>query len=85
MYDGPHVLVPFAIEDGDSLGAHALSLLKALATVAEEKGWRAPLAHRAHAFSAPTLTFLWVQRWRQRLSTWLHLVISMHVMRLLWP
>ncbi len=35
---GPHILVPFAIEDGGRLGAHAQALLRALATTALTKG-----------------------------------------------
>jgi len=44
----PHVLVPFVVEDGGRLGAHALALLKALATVALQKGHRPPHAYRAN-------------------------------------
>jgi len=54
-------------------------------SVALEKGRRPPFAYHAHAFSPPTLASLWVQRWHQRLSTWLYLAISKHVMRLLCP
>ena len=44
VHGGPHVLVPFAVEDGGRLGAHALALLKALATVALDKGRQLPHA-----------------------------------------
>jgi hypothetical protein len=40
IHGGPHVLVPFAVGDDGRLGAHAQSLLRALATVALEKGRR---------------------------------------------
>ncbi len=73
------------MEDGGRLGAHALALLSALAIVALEKGRRLPFAHRAVGLSAPTLVSLWVQRWQQRMSTWLHLAISKHVTKLLCP
>jgi hypothetical protein len=61
IHGGQHVKVPFAIEDGGRLGAHALSLLRALTTVAMEKGRRPPLAYsKAMAPLAPTLASLWV-------------------------
>ncbi len=50
IHGGPHVLVTFAIEDGGRLGAHALALLKALATVALKKGRQTSFAYRAHAY-----------------------------------
>jgi hypothetical protein len=56
IHGAPHVLVPFAIEDGSRLGARALALLEALAILAREKGMRLPFAYRAHAPSAHTLT-----------------------------
>jgi len=81
VHGGPHVLVPFAWEDGGRLGAHALALLRALAIVALAKGRRPPFAYML----APALVSLWVQRWQQRLSAWLHLAISKHVIMLLCP
>jgi len=83
IHGGPHVLVLFAIEDGIRLGANARVLLTALATVALEKGRRPPFAHHAHAFSIPTLASLWVRRWQRRMSIWLHLAISKHVIRIM--
>jgi hypothetical protein len=44
IHGGPHVLVPFAVEAGGRLGAHAQSLLRAMATVDLEKGRRPPFA-----------------------------------------
>ena len=38
MNGGPHILVPFAIEDGGRLEEHAHALLRALATAALSKG-----------------------------------------------
>ena len=58
VHGGPHVMVPFAMEDVGRLGAHAHALLTAPATVALEKGRRPPCAHRVHASSAPTLSSL---------------------------
>jgi hypothetical protein len=43
IHGGPHVLVPFAVEDGGRLEAYAQSILRAMATVALEKGKRPPL------------------------------------------
>ena len=49
-YGGGHVFVPFAMEDGGTLGAHALALLKQLAEFAVSRGCfcspdsRAPLS-----------------------------------------
>jgi hypothetical protein len=85
VHGGPHVLVPFAIEDGGRLVAHALARMRALATIALEKGRRPCFAYRPHAPSAPTLSSMCVQRWQHRKSTWLHLAISKHVMRLVCP
>jgi hypothetical protein len=69
IHGGPHVLVPFALEDGGRLGAHAHTLLRSFATLAIEKGRRPPLSYRDSSSSAPTLASLWVQRWQQRMST----------------
>ena len=59
-YVGPHVLAPFAIEDGGRLGAHDLELLMAMSNVNLEKDRRTPFAYHAHAFSAPTLASMYV-------------------------
>jgi hypothetical protein len=44
VHGGPHVLVPFAIEDGGRLGAHAQALLRSLATAALAKGRTPPFS-----------------------------------------
>ena len=85
IHGGPHALVPFAMEDGGRLGAHTLALVPALAIVALDKGKRPPFAYMSVGLYAPTILSLWVQRWQQRLSTWLHLAISKHVTKLLCP
>ena len=77
--------MPFALEDGGRLGAHAQALLRSLAVVALDKGRTPPFVYRAPSPSAPALASLWVQRWQQRLSTWLHLALSKQVMRSLRP
>ncbi len=84
VYEGPRVFVTFAVEDGGRLEAHALALFKALATVALEKSRQPSHAYRFHKPPAPTLASLWTQRWQQRISSWLHLAISKHVIRLVF-
>ncbi len=69
IHGAPHVLVPFALEDGGRLGSHAQALLRSFATLAVEKRRRPPRAYRDSSSSAPTLASLWVQRWQQSLST----------------
>ena len=80
-HGGPHVLVPFAIEDGGSIGVHVHELLKALAvtTLAKE---RSPPAARRHEDASHGMT---MSLRVQRLFTWLHLALSRHVIRLLCP
>jgi hypothetical protein len=85
IHGGPHVLVPFAVEDGGRLGAHAQALLRALATVALAKGRKPPFARGMDEMKHPMLVSLWVRRWQQRVSSWLHLSISRHAVRLLCP
>ena len=59
-----NVFVPFAImEDGGTLGAHALALLKQLAEFAVSRGSLCSLDSRA-PLTAPMQVSLWVQRWQ---------------------
>ncbi len=85
IHGGPHILVPFAVEDGGRLGAHAHALLRALATAALIKGMKPPYARGVEAMTHPMLVSQWVKRWQQRISSWLHLAISRHDVRLLCP
>ena len=82
---GPHILVPFAIEDGGRLGAHAQALFRSLATTTLTKGRTPPFAKGVELMTHNMLVSLWVRRWQQRLSSWLYLAISRHAMRLLCP
>ena len=75
----------YNMEDGGRLGAHAQALLRSFATLAVEKGRRPLRAYRDSSSSSPTLASLWVQRWQQRLSTWMHLALSKQVLRILCP
>jgi hypothetical protein len=85
VHGGPHILVPFAIEDGGRLGAHAQALLRSLATAALAKGRAPPFARGVDNITHNMQVSLWVRRWQQRLSAWVHLAISRHTMRLLCP
>jgi hypothetical protein len=53
IHGGPHVLVPFAIEDRGHVGAHALALLRALAIVALDKSIRPSPLHTGPLDSMP--------------------------------
>ena len=63
MHGGPRILVPFAIEDGGRLEAHAQALLRALATSDMAKGRTPPFAKGVEDMTHPMLVFLWVRRW----------------------
>ena len=58
---GQHVLVPFAIEDGDRLGAHAQTLLRALATCALAKVKTPLVARRMTDAPQPMLVSMCVR------------------------
>ena len=83
-YGGDHVFVPFAMEDGGTLGAHALALLKQLAEFAVSHGSFCSPDSRA-PLTAPMQVSLWVQRWQHRLSTWLHVTLSQQLLRMYHP
>ena len=78
---GNHVFVPFAMEDGGTLGAHALALLKQLAEFAVSRGCFCSPDSRA-PLTAPMQVSLWMQRWQHRLSTWLHVTLSQQLLRM---
>ena len=84
-HGGPHILVPFAVEDGGRLGAHAQALLRALASTALANGRSPPFARGVDKITHNMQISLWTRRWQQRLSAWVHLSISRHAMRLLCP
>jgi hypothetical protein len=84
-HGGPHILVPFAIEDGGRLGAHAQALLRSLASAALAKGRSPPFARGVDNLTHNMQISLWVRRWQHRLSAWVHLSISRQAMRLLCP
>jgi len=63
IHRGPHVLVPFAMEDEGCLGAHVFALLRALAIVALDKGKHPPppFVYKSAGFFASTPVSLWVR------------------------
>jgi len=59
IHGDPHVLVPFAVENGRRLGARAaLAHLRALMVVAIGKSWRSPFANIAVNTTASVLVSL---------------------------
>jgi hypothetical protein len=90
IHGGLHTLVPFAVEDGGRLGAHAQAFLRALAERAVEQGRRSrpPLRDPTGSVvrgDGATQVSLWVQRWQRHISTWLHISLSRQLLRLFCP
>ncbi len=83
IHGGPHTLVPFVIEDGGILGAHAHALLKELVTSALAKGRTPPVARGSLDTPHPLLVSLQVKRWQKLISSWLHIALSCMTTRLL--
>ena len=83
-HGGDHVFVPFAMEDGGTLGAHAHALLKTLAEHAVSTGRHSSPDSRS-PLSPSMQVSLWMQRWQNRLSTWLHVSLSQQILRLYRP
>ena len=83
-HGGDHVFVPFAMEDGGTLGAHAHALLKTLAEHAVSAGRHSSPDSRS-PLSPSMQVSLWMQRWQNRLSTWLHVRLSQQILRLYRP
>ena len=90
IHGGLHTLVPFAVEDGGRLGAHAHAFLRALAERAVEQGRmsRPPVRDPSGSVvrgDGATQVSLWVQRWQRLISTWLHISLSRQLLRLFCP
>ena len=66
-HGGDHVFVPFAMEDGGTLGAHAHALLKTPAEHAVSAG-RCSSPDSLSPLSPSMQVSLWMQRWQHRLS-----------------
>ena len=90
IHGGLHTLVPFAVEDGGRLGAHAQAFLRTLAERAVSQGRRSrpalcdPSGTILRGDGA-TQVSLWVQRWQRHISAWLHLCLSRQLLRLFIP
>ena len=65
---GRHTFVPFAMEDGGRLGAHAHATLKLLAEYAAGKGRLTPLARHVAPPLPPVDVALWIRRWHPCLT-----------------
>ena len=74
IHGGLHTLVPFAVEDGGRLGAHAQAFLRSLAERAVRQGRRSRPAMRDPSGAVvrsdgATQVSLWVQRWQRHISS----------------
>ncbi len=90
IHGGLHTPVPFAVEDGGRLGAHAQAFLRVLAERAVRQGRRShpPMCDPSGAVvrgDGATHVSLWVQRWQRHISSWLHLSLSRQLLRLFSP
>jgi len=90
IHGGMHTLIPFAVEDGGRLGAHAQAFLRSLAERAVRQGRRSRPAMRDPSGAVvrsdgATQVSLWVQRWQRHISSWLHLSLSRQLLRLFYP
>ena len=68
VHGGPHILVPFAIEEGGRLGEHAQALMRSLAIAALAKERTPPFAMGVEKLTHNMQISMWVRRWQQRLS-----------------
>jgi len=83
QHGGRHRCIPFAMEDGGRIGAHGQAALRMLAEYAVAKGKLPPMSSRAAPLRHSEAVALWVRRWQQKLSVWLHLTLSRQVLRYL--
>ena len=85
-----HTLLPFAVEDGGRLGAHAHAFLRSLAERVVRQGRgsrfpaRDPIGNILRSDWASQVS-LRVQRWHRHISSWLHLSLSRQLLRLFTP
>ena len=56
-----------------------------LTEYAAAKGKAPPMYARADPLQYPEVVTMWVRRWQQKLSGWLHLTLSRQVLRYLAP
>jgi len=90
IHGGLHTLIPFPVEDGWGLGAHAQAFLRILAERAVRSGRRSRAqlwdpGGNVSSGDGATQVPLWVQRWQRHISSWLHLSLSRQLLRLFCP
>ncbi len=90
IHGGLHTLIPFAVEDGERLGAHDQTFLHTLAERAVSQGRRSRAQLRdpggnVSRGDGATQVSLWVQRWQRHISFWLHISLSTQLLRLFRP
>ncbi len=90
VHGGLHTFVPFAVEDGGRLGAHAHALLRTLAKRVVRHGRKSRQSSLDPSgfvllVDGATKVSLWVKRWQRHISTWLHLSLSRQILRLFCP
>ena len=85
QHGGRHRFIPFAMEDGGRIGAHGHAALRMLAEYDVAKGKTPPRSRSAAPPKPPEVVAMWVRRWQQKLSAWLHLTLSRPVLRYLAP
>ena len=77
-WGGRHTLVPFAVEEGGRMGAHALALLRQLA----ERGVASGHLRRQFTPKHPAqCVAYWVRRWMRRISATIHFSLSRQLLR----
>jgi len=69
------------MENGGRIGAHGHATLKMLAEYAVAKGKTPPMSARAAPLQPPEVVAMWMRRWQQKISVWLHLTLSRPVLR----
>ena len=80
--------IPFAMEDGGTHWepAHAHdALLKTLDEHAVSAGRYSLPDSRSPLSPSMQVSLIWMQRWQNRLSTWLHVSLSQQILRLYRP
>jgi hypothetical protein len=90
VHGGLHTLVPFAVEDGGRMGAHAHSFLRTLAERNVRHGRKSRLSSLDPSGivvrgDGATQVSLWVKRWQRHISTRMHLSLSRQLIRLFCP
>ena len=85
IHGGLHRFIPFAMEDGGRIGAPGQATFRMLAKYVVAKGKAPLMSARAAPLQPPEAVAMWMRRWQQKLSGWLHLTLSRQVLRYLVP